>query len=314
LIAALRAVLPEVLHSMHPPAQPAFSPPGPLAAPEPPAGRAPLPAHPWELWRAACPSDATEQSWNTLAWLASDHGWHWVGEAILVLSTGDDLRGVKSIKVKLDWWRLHDSYGSNNGTYHKRLAREAPATVPTASAVPDTTPTEAYLTEQGFQAAHEFAALDLGAVRAACEESFRLLDTREERERKIGRLVASWRRNAPVAPPEAPAAPEPETAGEAPELPPVAPEAPAAPEEQGDELREMWRRVVGLLRMRGRTWEDLMLLEGCRLASLGEGQATVVCPDSYRADQLGRHHNDELEQALAEVVGVQMRLQIVVRR
>jgi hypothetical protein len=120
---------------------------------------------------------------------------------------------------------------------------------------------------------------------------------------RIGRLVQRWRRQPPVA-----AAAE-EAAEEA------APEpAAAAPEEQGDELQEMWRRVVGLLRMWGRTWEDLMLLEGCRLASLGEGQAIVACPDSYRADQLGRHHNDELEQALAEVVGVQMRLQIVVRR
>jgi hypothetical protein len=302
---------------MHPPAQPAFSPPGPLAAPEPPAGRAPLPAHPWDLWRATCPSDATEQNWNTLAWLASDHGWHWVGEAILVLSTGDDLRGVKSIKVKLDWWRMHDSYGSNNGTYHKRLAREAPATAPTASAVPDVTPTEAYLTEQGFQAAHEFATLDLAAVRAACEESFSLLDTREERERKIGRLVASWRRNAPIAPPEAPAAPEPETAGEAPEPPPAAPAAPAAPEPEtageAPDLGAIWNHAAGTLRMT-LTGQQRDWIEGCRLASLEEHRAILLCVDSYHADQLARCCEGLLRDALTQAVGRPISVQLRVGR
>lgn len=315
LAAALRALLPGLLaeiapaHAEQDAPRREFEPPGPLDVPEPAPDRAPLPAHPWRLWVAACPSGATERDWLTLVWLAGQHGWHWLGEAILQIANGSGIDSTKRIKIKLDWWRRNNNYGANNQRYEQMLAAEkaplpldvSPVEDSAAAADEEPTETEQYLIEQGFSAttAHEFRQFDLGAAREACRSTLLGLDG-EERNLRIGRLVQRWRRQPPVA-----AAEEPETTPEP---------AAAAPEEQGDELQEMWRRVVGLLRMRGRTWEDLMLLEGCRLASLGEGQAIVACPDSYRADQLGRHHNDELEQALAEVVGVQMRLQIVVRR
>lgn len=314
LVAALRAVLPGLLAEIAP-AQTEqeaprreFEPPGSLDVPEPAPDRAPLPAHPWRLWVAACPSGATERDWLTLAWLAGQHGWHWLGEAILQIANGSGIDSTKRIKVKLDWWRRNNNYGANNQRYEQMLASEK-AALPldvapvedSAAADEEPTETEQYLIEQGFSAttAHEFRQFDLGAAREACRSTLLGLDG-EERNLRIGRLVQRWRRQPPAA-----AAEEPE--------PEAAPEPAAAPAPAGDELQEIWRHAEGTLRMT-MSGEQRDLLAGCRLGAINDGTATIVCPDGYRADQLGRCCSELLGQALASAAGASVRVQIVVAR
>jgi hypothetical protein len=243
-----------------------------------------------------------------LVWLAGQHGWHWLGEAILQIANGSGIDSTKRIKVKLDWWRRNNNYGANNQRYEQMLASEkaplpldvSPVGDSAAAADEQPTETEQYLIEQGFSAttAHEFRQFNLGAVQEGCRSTLLGLDG-EERNLRIGRLVQRWRRQPPVT-----AAEEPETTPE-----PVA----ATPEEQGDELQEMWRHAEGTLRMT-MSGEQRDLLAGCRLGSIADGTAMIVCPDEYRADQLGRCCSELLGQALASAVGASVRVQIVVAR
>jgi hypothetical protein len=221
LTAALRAILPELLNEIGTGAQKngaaarEFEPPISIdIIPEPRPGRAALPAHPWRLWVAACPEGATERDWNSLAWLASQHGWHWVGEAIMQLANGADIDSTKRIKVKLDWWRRNNNYGSNNRKYEQMLAsEEAPVLIdvpPVAGAAEITevaeaeeeealTETEQYLLDQGFsaKAAREFSAFELEAVKEHCRRELSAYDSTGERDKKIGGLVQRWRKQPP---------------------------------------------------------------------------------------------------------------------
>jgi hypothetical protein len=78
-----------------------------------------LPKHPRELWRAACP-DARPIDNEQLAALAAehdeptgDHGWYWVGRAVLLAAINEDVRSIGKLKAILTRWRTEDSYGSD---------------------------------------------------------------------------------------------------------------------------------------------------------------------------------------------------------
>jgi hypothetical protein len=89
----------------------------------------PLPSHPRDLWRSACPTAAPAHD-ELLAALAAEHdastdghGWYWVGRAILAGITAQDSIGhTNYLRSTLIRWRAEDSYGSDKA----RPAKEAP--------------------------------------------------------------------------------------------------------------------------------------------------------------------------------------------
>jgi hypothetical protein len=325
LIAALRAVLPEVLTDIigtphkNGAAPRAFAPPAPLDVPEPAPGRAALPAHPWRLWVAAATDGETEGNWNTLAWLANQHGWHWVGEAILQLANGVGIDSTKKIKVKLDWWRRNQNYGANNRRYEQMLAaEEAPAhpesmlvAVEQAAEAAEEhdalTDTEQYLLDTGFAAmtAQEFRLFDLDAVEQEIERTLSAMDTQHERDQKIGRLVVKWRRQPPVAVAEEP---EPDAPAPATDTNDALAEQPAP-----DEPEAIWHAAQAALRLSIAHGDYARWLQDVAILGLTGEVATLVCPDRGHADHVARHFDGQVRRALADVMGAPVSVQIVAR-
>ncbi|MBX0328247.1 hypothetical protein K2Z83_11220 [Oscillochloris sp. ZM17-4] len=80
----------------------------------------PLPAHPHDLWKNACPAPTAAHA-DQLAALAAEHdtptsgnGWYWVGRAILAgLHAQEQLGHPNYLRNLLIRWRAEDSYGSD---------------------------------------------------------------------------------------------------------------------------------------------------------------------------------------------------------
>ena len=106
-------------------------PPNTAPPPPPPEGEPPLPAHPVDLWRDACPHprplDLRQLAAMALAHNESTggHGLYWVGRAILAVAISRDIRSVKAIRSTLDRWRDTASYGSDTPAYERRKARQS---------------------------------------------------------------------------------------------------------------------------------------------------------------------------------------------
>jgi hypothetical protein len=106
---------PQRLGSLPPP----VAPPDALADAHPLWVPSTLPAHPFDLWRRACPNRRLIDD-DQLAVLASEHdrptsgfGWYWVGRAILAAALSEDIHSVAKVRRTLERWRAEDSYGSD---------------------------------------------------------------------------------------------------------------------------------------------------------------------------------------------------------
>jgi hypothetical protein len=93
----------------------------------------PLPAHPQDLWRNACPSPTAAHA-DSLAALAAEHdaatdghGWYWVGRAILAGTTAQASIGHPNyLRNTLIRWRDEDSYGSDRARPAKEMTDGPP--------------------------------------------------------------------------------------------------------------------------------------------------------------------------------------------
>jgi hypothetical protein len=93
----------------------------------------PLPAHPRDLWRNACPAPTAAHE-DSLAALAAEHdaateghGWYWVGRAILAGTNAQaSIAHPNYIRNTLIRWRAEDSYGSDKARPAKELSNGPP--------------------------------------------------------------------------------------------------------------------------------------------------------------------------------------------
>lgn len=106
----------------------------------------PLPRHPLDLWRNACPAPTAAHE-DKLASLAAEHdastdghGWYFVGRAILAgTDTHEQIKRPAYIRNTLLRWKTEDSYGSDKAP----PAKKEPKTngrVPDRPAVPAAAP------------------------------------------------------------------------------------------------------------------------------------------------------------------------------
>jgi hypothetical protein len=194
------------------------------------------------------------------------------------------------------------------------------------------TETEQYLLDTGFsaRAAREFCEFDLEAVREACAQALSTLDTKTERDRKIGKLVQRWRRvgvsigrDTPVSSgrdiPEqtggaAPLADEvlvtdtDEPGDEPTFVSPATSDAAAGPPVDLGDLAAVWAWALGTCQMSMARHEFDSYLRDTVLLSLRDGVAIVGCSSAYQQEQIERHLVEQVQRALADVVGKSVRI------